>query len=508
MLRSRRINDFRPSRSTLPRRDLSDFVHLHNHSEYSLLDGFSRLQSMVERAGELSQPAIALTDHGNVHGAVDFYQYATKAGIKPIVGVEGYVANGPRTERNSNDRFPFHMTLLAQDLTGYRNILKLVTAAHIEGFYYRPRMDRELLERHSAGVIVLSGCPSGESDFWRVGTLRRRYGNLGWYREVFKDRYYLEMMMHQGVPQQEGSTRALIELSRANDVPMVVTNDAHYVRREDAPLQDILTCIQTNSHINDPKRLRMDDDTYYVRSSSEMRTQWAELPEACDNTLRIAESVDLKLEFGRTLVPRFPCPDGMTSMEYLRKLCDEGLRMRFESPGPEVRERLEYELSVIESTQFADYFLVCWDIFKFVNKRGILSAVRGSAASSLVLYCLEVTQIDPLSARLVFERFLNVERREMPDIDMDFQDDRRGDVIRYCVERYGRDHVAQIITFGTLGAKAAISDTTRALNLDISVGDRLARMVPDRLHVTLNPTPSRRCRSSGRPFSATRTPGA
>jgi DNA polymerase-3 subunit alpha len=465
---------------------VAEFVHLHNHSEYSLLDGLSKLKAMTRRAAELGQPAIALTDHGNVHGAIEFYQAAKKDGVKPIIGVEGYVAPGPRTERNSQERFPYHITLLAQSHTGYRNILKLVTKGHLEGFYYRPRFDREILEQHSEGVIVLSGCPSGElGRNIKNGAHEQARETINWYREVFKDRYYLEMMMHQGVPEQAAINRAIVEMSAKSGLPMVVTNDSHYVRREDGPMQDILTCIVTNSHVNDPNRLHMEDDTYFIRSSEEMEAQWKELPQALRNTLAIAESCELELDFGKTLVPKYDTPAGMTSMEYLRKLCMEGVAKRYERPSEQVMQRLEYELMVIEKTQFADYFLVCWDIFNFVNRRGILSAVRGSAASSLVLFCLEITQVDPLENGLIFERFLNIERREMPDIDMDFADDRREEVIRYCVDRYGRDHVAQIITFGTLGAKAAIRDVARALNLNIGVGDRLARLIPARLNVTI-----------------------
>lgn len=465
---------------------MTDFVHLHNHSEYSLLDGHSRLAEMSKRAAALGQPAIALTDHGNVHGAIEFYQAAKKVGVKPIIGVEGYVAPGPRTERNSQERFPYHLTLLAQNHTGYQNLLRLVTRGHLEGFYYRPRFDRELLEQYSEGVIVLSGCPSGE--------LARNIKNgadslidetIGWYHEVFKDRYYLELMMHEGVPGQADINKALVQLSKQHGVPLVATNDSHYVHQEDGPKQDVLTCIVTNSQLNDPNRMHMEDDTYFIRSSEEMAAQWTEIPEAITNTVAIAESCELELEFGKTLVPKFATPESMSSMDYLRKLCFEGMERRFENPSEEVIARLEYELDVVDKTQFPDYFLVCWDIFKFVNRRGILSAVRGSAAASMVLYCLEITQIDPLENGLIFERFLNVERREMPDIDMDFADDRREEVIRYCVDRYGRDHVAQIVTFGTLGAKASIRDCARALGMDISVGDRLARLIPTRLNVNI-----------------------
>jgi DNA polymerase-3 subunit alpha len=462
------------------------FVHLHNHSEYSLLDGFSRMGDMVNRAQELGQPAIALTDHGNLHGAIEFYQSAKKVGVKPIIGVEAYVADGSLSERNPAKRSPFHMTLLAQNKAGYQNLLKLVTASHLEGFYYYARMDREILERYSEGLIVLSGCPSGElARSIKTGDLDAAHETLEWYGNVFQDRYYLELMMHEHVPGQAEINDAIIQLSSQTGLPMVVTNDSHYVRRDDHVAQDILTCIQTNSNVKDPKRLHMEDTTYYLRSAAEMSEGWSHVTEALENTVRIAESCELDLEFGRNLIMRFPTPKNKPSMEYLRELCYAGLKKRFESPGEQVIERLEYELGIIEETKFSDYFLVCWDIFNFVNERGILSAVRGSAASSLVLYCLEVTQIDPVEADLFFERFLNVERREMPDIDMDFADDRREEVIKYCIDHYGRDHVAQIITFGTLGAKAAIRDTARAMALPLELSHRLAKMVPLTLNIKL-----------------------
>ena len=442
---------------------------------------------MVNRAVELDQPAIALTDHGNLHGAIDIYQSAKKAGIKPIIGVEGYVADGARDERNPQKRSPFHMTLLAQNRVGYQNLLKLVTASHIEGFYYRPRMDREILEKYSEGLIVLSGCPSGElARYIKNGDMDAAHETLEWYGNVFQDRYYLEMMMHEHVPDQAEINQALIQLSNNTGLPMVVTNDSHYVRREDSEAQDILTCIQTNSNIKDPKRLHMEDTTYYLRSAAEMQAEWSHLPEALANTVKIAESCELELEFGQTFVPRYATPHNKPSMDYLKELCHEGMKKRFDNnPSEEVLTRLEHELGIIEETKFADYFLVCWDIFNFVNEKGILSAVRGSAAASLVLYCLEVTQIDPIEADLFFERFLNVERREMPDIDMDFADDRREEVIKYCIDHYGREHVAQIITFGTLGAKAAIRDTARALALPLELSDKLAKMVPLTLNIKL-----------------------
>ena len=441
---------------------------------------------MVMRAVELEQPAIALTDHGNLHGAIDFFQSAKKVGIKPIIGVEGYVADGPRDERNPQKRSAFHLTILSHNRIGYQNLLKLVSASHLEGFYQRPRMDREILEKYSEGLIILSGCPSSElGRYINNGDLDAARETIEWYGNIFQDRYYLEMMMHQHVPGQADINKTIIELSKQTNLPMVVTNDSHYVRRDDFEAQDILTCIQTNSNVKDPKRFRMEDTSYYLKSASEMREEWTHLPEALANTLKIAESCELDLKFGQTFIPRYSTPNNKSSMDYLRELCNKGLNKRFSNPSEEVLKRLEYELGIIEETKFSDYFLVCWDIFNFVNERGILSAVRGSAAASLVLYCLEVTQIDPVEADLFFERFLNIERREMPDIDMDFADNRREEVIKYCIDHYGQEHVAQIVTFGTLGAKAAIRDTARALALPLSLSDKLAKMIPPTLNIKL-----------------------
>ena len=446
---------------------------------------------MVERAAELDQPAMALTDHGNVYAAIDFYKAAKSADIKPIIGMEGYVAFGSRHERTaaegaSGGSQP-HITLLAEDLTGYRNLLQLASKAHLEGFYYRPRVDRDLLDAHSAGVIVLSGCLSGElaRDVLRTpGDLTAARGTANWYREVFGDRYYLELMHHENVPGQDEVNRAVCQLSEEMGIDLVVTNDCHYVYPEDAPHQDTLTAIVTSSKLADERRLRMEDNSYYVKSAAEMAQVFPEHPDALRNSLLIAERCNLELSQRRTKLPQFPTPDGLSSSEYLRRACYEGAMDRFGEISDMVRERLEKELHIIEVTDFADYFLVVWDIFRFVKRQGILSTVRGSAASSLVLYCLQVTDFDPLPYGLFFERFLNVERREMPDIDMEFADDRRGEVIQYCLEQYGPERVAQITTFGTMKARAAIRDAARVMedgaieNAEISdVCNRLVRIV-------------------------------
>ena len=462
------------------------FTHLHVHTEYSLLDGLCRIDPLVSRASELGMDALAITDHGVMHGAIDFYKASTSAGIKPIIGCEMYVAREDHKGRDASEKSPYHLTVLARNIQGYRNLLKLVTTAHLDGFYYKPRVDRGLLERHHEGLIVLSGCPSGEvPGLLAQGRMDDARAAVDWHREVFGD-YYLELMEHGGIDELPAINSGLMRLHADTGIPVVATNDAHYVHREEARLQDVLVCIHTNTNVNDPKRLKMDEDSYYLRSSEEMSTLYAELPAAIENTRLIADRCDLTLDFDQLRLPRFAVPDGSSAHEYLSRTCAEGLERRIPGAGETERRRLAYELEVIREIGLADYFLVVWDIMRFTRENGIYCAVRGSAAGSLVLYCLGVTDVNPLQYDIVFERFLNIERRELPDIDMDFQDDRRGEVINYIVDRYGRDHVAQIITFGTLGAKASIRDVGRALAMPYAEADRIARLVPSRLNMTLD----------------------
>ncbi len=461
---------------------MNSFVHLHNHSEYSLLDGMSNLSKMVTKVKENSQSAIAITDHGNMYGAVEFYKLAKQNDINPIIGLEAYVAKEDSLKKTTDEKSPYHLTLLSQNHTGYQNLMKLVTHSNLNGFYYKPRIDKKILEENSQGIIALSGCPSSElSRSIIIDDEKKTKETYGWFKEVFKDNFYLEIMEHVGVPHQKKINEELLRIHKANNIPYVITNDNHYVNQEDHSAHELLMCLQTNSNINDPHRFKFDDDNYHIKSTEEMYEQWGELTEGLRNTLVIAEKCNIELDFSKSLLPKYECPDGKSSMEYLRELTYKGFSKKFESNDSKLIERLEYELEVIEKTKFPDYFLVCWDIFNFVNSKKILSAVRGSAAASLVLYCLEVTRINPMEHNLVFERFLNLERREMPDIDMDFEDDKRNEVMKYCVDRYGKDHIAQIITFGTMGAKAAVRDVTRVLDLPISVGDKLAGIIPTRV---------------------------
>ena len=455
------------------------FAHLHVHTEYSMLDGISRIPDLVARTKELGMDSLAITDHGTFYGVVDFYSACKEAGIKPIIGCEVYVAHSSRFDRTGSERSPHHLVLLARDNTGYQNLMRLVTQAHVEGFHYRPRIDSALLEEYRQGLVVLSGCPSAEVPRLLADGNTEEAARVSlWYKERFGDGYFLELQRHEYVPNLSEINNALVQLGKELEIPLVVTNDAHYVRQEDSPLQDIYICIQTNTTINDEKRLRMEDNSYYIKSPQEMAQLFSDFPEALANTQLISDMCSVDLDFGQTHLPKFPTPGDMDADQYLAQLCWDGFKRRYPHPTAAAEERLKYELEVIQYTSFANYFLVVWDIIDFVRRNEIMFGVRGSAAGSVALYCLGITNVDPLEYRLVFERFLNMERKEMPDIDLDFQDDRRDEVLHYVVDRYGSDRVAQIITFGTLGAKAALRDVGRALAMPYGDVDRIARMVP------------------------------
>ncbi len=456
------------------------YTHLHLHTEYSLLDGLCRIDPLMERAKQLGMESIAVTDHGALYSAVDFYSAAKNAGVKPIIGCETYVASGSRTSRESSDKSPYHLTLLAKNQTGYSNLIQLITKAHLEGFYYKPRIDRELLEQHHEGLIVLSGCPTAEVPrLISGGQVDEAIETIKWYREVFDSNYFLEIQEHENLDILTEINKGLGPIARELDIPLVATNDVHYIHREDASIQDLLLCIQTNTTVNDNNRtLKMSDDSLYLKSPQEMSDLFSEMPDAVSNTMKIADACDISMEFNKLRLPLYQTPNGEDADEYLEEVCREGLRWRYPDAGEDVHRRLAYELDVIRTTQFANYFLVVRDIIEFTRKSEILFGVRGSAAASLVLYCLGVTDVDPMEYRLVFERFLNIERKEMPDIDLDFQDDRRDEVIKYVTQKYGYDHVAQIVTFGTLGARGSLRDVGRALGLPYPDVDRVARMVP------------------------------
>ena len=456
------------------------FTHLHVHTEYSLLDGVSRIPKLVERASELGMDSLAITDHGALYGVVDFYTQCRQAGIKPIIGCEFYMAQGSRHERGPSERSPYHLTVLARDNAGYHNLMRMVTKAHLEGYYYKPRIDKELLEEHGEGLVVLAGCPTAQVPrLITDGRLPDAREAALWYKEVLGENgFFLELQRHEHIPELPALNLALVDMGRELDIPLVVTNDCHYVHRQDSALQDVLICIHTNTTVHDEKRLKMEDDSYYLKSAQEMADLFPDHPEALANTRLISDMCDVSLATGGLHLPKFPVPDDLPPEEYLAQLCWEGFHRLYPRPSAEAQQRLSYELEVIKQTQFANYFLVVWDITSFAHRKGILFGVRGSAAGSLALYCLGVTEVDPLYYRLVFERFLNVERKEMPDIDMDFQDDRRDEVLSYVTQRYGWDRVAQIITFGTLGAKASLRDVGRALGMAYADVDRVARLVP------------------------------
>ncbi len=453
------------------------FTYLHIHTEYSLLDGMCRIPQLVTRAKELGMDSLAITDHGVMYGAIEFYLAAKGAGIKPIIGCEVYVAQDSRFSRNASDKNNYHLILLAKNQTGYCNLIQLTTKAHLESFYYKPRVDKELLLEYHQGLIALSGCVAGEVPRLILeGRLQEAKQAASWYKQTFGD-FYLEIQRHP-IPELEQINQGLISMSSELDIPLVATNDVHYVDQEDASAHDLLLCIGTNSSIHDEKRMKMAGDFFYLKAPSEMVELFKDIPQAIESTERIAEMCNLKLEFGRLYLPEIELPEGKTADQFLADLCYEGLPQYYPQPTPEIEQRLSYELEVIKQTQFANYFLVVWDIISFARKHNILFGVRGSAAASIVLHCLGITEVDPIENKLVFERFLNLERREMPDIDLDFEDDRRDEVISYVSQKYGQDHVAQIITFGTLGARAALRDVGRALGMPYSEVDRVARLVP------------------------------
>ncbi len=460
------------------------FTHLHVHTEYSLLDGMCRIPRVVARAKEMGMVALAMTDHGGLYGAIRFYQAAREAGIKPIIGCEAYIATGSRLSRDAGARNNHHLVLLAKNRTGYQNLIQLVTRAQLDGFYYKPRMDKELLKQHHQGLIALSACLAGEVPRLILeGRLDEAKQAALWYKQTFGD-FYLEVQRHP-IPELEQVNKVLIPMSKELDIPLVATGDVHYIDRDDASAHDILMCIGTNSSIYDEKRKKMAGDYFYLKSPLEMAQLFADIPQSLENTERIAEMCHLELEFGRLHLPEIELPEGKTADQFLADLCSEGLPRFYPGAGPGIDQRLSYELEVIRKTQFANYFLVVWDIISFTKKNNILFNVRGSAASSVVLRCLGITEVDPIENGLVFERFLNLERREMPDIDLDFEDARRDEVIAYVSDKYGADHVAQIITFGTLGARAAIRDVGRSLAMSYGDVDRVARLVPYAPSMTL-----------------------
>ena len=465
------------------------FTHLHVHTEYSLLDGASRIPKVVARAKELGMDSLAITDHGVMFGVIDFYKECRKQGIRPVIGCEVYTAARTRFDKDSDrDKYHGHLILLAENNDGYRNLIKIVSRGFTEGYYYKPRVDKDLLRAYSDGIIALSGCLAGKV---QNCLLNRDYE--GAKREAMElddifghGNFFLEIQ-DQGLDEEALINPELVRLSEELDIPLAATNDVHYVNRSDAEAHDVLLAIQTATTVDDENRMRFPNDQFYLKSEDEMRRIFSFCPEAVDNTQKIAERCNVEFTFGEYHLPEFIPPEGYTNREYLRELCRKGLSERYDPVTPELTERLEYEMGVIESMGYVEYFLIVWDFINYAKENGIMVGPgRGSAAGSLVAYSLRITDIDPIKYSLIFERFLNPERVSMPDIDIDFCIERRGEVIEYVKRKYGKENVSQIITFGTMKAKAAIRDVGRALNLTYAEADRIAKAVPFDLKMTLD----------------------
>lgn len=458
------------------------FTHLHVHSHYSLLDGLPKIDELLDYVKKLGMESVALTDHGVLYGAVEFYKKAKDKGIKPIIGAEVYVARESMLQKRPNiDDKRYHLVLLAKNEIGYKNLVKLITRAHLDGFYYKPRIDEELLEKHAEGLIALTACIQGKIPrLILAGNMREAEKTALKYQKIFgADNFYLEVQKHPKVKEQEKVNRALIELSERTSIPLVATNDAHYLRKEDADAQDILMLINTGADPNDPERLTMKEENFSLKSPEEMQQNFQELPGALANTQKIADLCNFEFELGKTKLPYYQVPNNETTDDYIKELCYQRLENKYPNPSKEVTERLEYELAVIKQTGFAPYFLIVQDFVNWAKEnRIVVGPGRGSAAGSLVSYVLNITNVDPLAYNLLFERFINPERVSMPDIDLDFTDRRRDEVIDYVSQKYGRERVAQIITFGTMAARAVIRDVGRALGYPYNYCDKLAKMVP------------------------------
>ena len=476
------------------------FTHLHVHTEYSLLDGSSKIKEITKRAKELGMDSLAITDHGVMYGAIDFYRAALANDIKPIIGCEVYVAPGSRFDKEANageDRY-YHLILLAENNTGYENLCRIVSKGFVDGFYYKPRVDYEVLEKFSEGIICLSACLAGEvqrylarDEYEKAKDAAVRHLNI-----FGKDNYFLELQDH-GIPEQKTVNQALLRLSKELDIDLVCTNDVHYTYADDVEAHDILLCIQTGKKKSDEDRMRYEGGQFYLKSEEEMASLFKYAPQALENTHKIAERCNVTFEFGVTKLPNFEVPEGYTPWTYLKELCEDGLHRRYPVFSGEVdehckltkeqlQERLDYELNTIKSMGYVEYFLIVWDFIHYAKSNGIaVGPGRGSAAGSIVSYCLEITDIEPMRYNLLFERFLNPERVSMPDIDVDFCIERRQEVIDYVGRKYGKDHVAQIVTFGTLKAKGVIRDVARVLDMPYAQADAIAKMIPNDLHMTL-----------------------
>lgn len=467
---------------------MSNFVHLHVHSEYSLLDGANRIKDLPIRAKELGMNAIALTDHGVMYGVIDFYKACKKEGIKPIIGCEVYVANRTRFDKEAGLDYNNHLILLAKNNEGYKNLTKLVSMGFTDGFYYKPRIDKEILKKYHEGLICCSACLAGEIN---QAILKEDYEKAIevalWFKDVFGKDYYLEIQ-NNGIREQVFANQKLIELSKKLDIPLVATNDAHYLKKEDAYNHEVLLCIQTGKKMNDEDRMKFETDELYIKSPEEMSDYFKNIPEAIENTVKIADECNVEFEFGHTILPNYDVPKEFnTHYDYLKKLCDDGIVNRYgNNPTKEILDRAEYELNVINKMGYVDYYLIVWDYINYAKSVGIpVGPGRGSGAGSILAYAIGITDIDPIKYNLLFERFLNPERISMPDFDVDFCYERRQEVIDYVCNKYGRDHVSQIITFGTMAARMVIRDVGRVLDIPYQEADKLAKMIPNELHITI-----------------------
>ena len=465
------------------------FTHLHVHTEYSLLDGSCKIKELAARAKELGMDSIAITDHGAMYGVIDFYRAAREVGIKPIIGCEVYVSPGSRFDRETasgEDRY-YHLVLLAENDQGYHNLMKIVSKGYVDGFYYKPRVDYEVLETFHEGVIALSACLAGEVQrYLGRGMYEEACRSALHYQEIFgKGNFFLELQDH-GIPMQKTVNQGLMRMSRELGIDLVATNDIHYILAEDAVPHDFLLCIQTGKRVTDENRMRYEGGQYYCKSEEEMRALFPYAQEAIDNTHKIAQRCNVEIEFGVTKLPKYEVPEGYDSWAYLNKLCLDGMTRRYPKDDGTLKKRLDYELDVIHNMGYVDYFLIVWDFIHFARSHNIMVGPgRGSAAGSIVAYCLEITNIDPIRYDLLFERFLNPERVSMPDIDIDFCFERRQEVIDYVVEKYGKDQVVQIVTFGTMAAKGVVRDVGRVLDMPYARCDAIAKMIPTDLGMTL-----------------------
>ena len=468
---------------------MSRFVHLHIHSEFSLLDGANRIKDLPVRAKELGMDSIAITDHGVMFGAIDFYKACKKEGVKPIIGCEVYVAPRSRTDKQPGiDNHYYHLILLAKNNEGYKNLSKLVSLSFVDGYYYKPRIDREILEKYHKGLICLSACLAGEVNQALLSGQNEKAEQVAlWHKKVFGDDYYIEIQ-NNGIKEQVLANQKLVQLARKLDIPLVATNDAHYLKREDAYNHEVLLCIQTGKRMSDEDRMKFDTDELYVKSPEEMAEYFKAFPDAIENTVKIAEQCNVEFEFGHTILPNYDVPpEYPTHYDFLKELCDKGLKKRYgENLSEEIQKRAEYELSIIKKMGYVDYYLIVWDFIHYAKINGIpVGPGRGSGAGSILAYAIEITDIDPIKYGLLFERFLNPERISMPDFDVDFSDERRQEVIDYVARKYGHDHVSQIITFGTMAAKMVIRDVARVLDYPYAEADALAKMIPNEIHITI-----------------------